>query len=373
MLATAAAELEFAAPPAAPAVDESLMPRWRRPSLQQVRKIDPTRVAPTAAPALSFEAAGVVPLADYERRKIGYRLVRLMDSPDELRSVEVGTLDQGDEVQLLDRYGVYWLVLCPDGRQGWIHRMTLVDAPAPSAAVGETEPMPQYGFEEEARPADGQDNLLEAYMEARRDVLYSHDQTEVAEPQAEPAAEPTQGEPVEPDLDESPDAADQLADDQATEGLLEAYIKARGDMLRSPDPAQTGAEGEALATAASVSIEPAAEQAAEANTPVEPARRSRARRPRTPKQAVEQAVEPTVEQVVEPTVEQAVEPTVEESAEPSPRSTRATTKRATKSASANPVPVASPEHVDAQYSEHRSAGSRKAAAASRPGTRSRRP
>jgi hypothetical protein len=26
---------------------------------------------------------------------------------------------------LLERSGAYWLVLCPDGRQGWLHKMTL--------------------------------------------------------------------------------------------------------------------------------------------------------------------------------------------------------------------------------------------------------
>ena len=41
----------------------------------------------------------------YERRVIRYRVVRLLDAPDELRSVEIGQLDQGDEVQLLEKSG----------------------------------------------------------------------------------------------------------------------------------------------------------------------------------------------------------------------------------------------------------------------------
>jgi hypothetical protein len=53
-----------------------------------------------------------------ERRVIRYRVVRLLDAPDELRSADIGQLDQGDEVQLLERSGAYWLVLCPDGRRG---------------------------------------------------------------------------------------------------------------------------------------------------------------------------------------------------------------------------------------------------------------
>ena len=121
--------MEVAAAGGLESVDESLLPRWRRPSLQQARRTDPLRaVADTEH--MSFEAAGVSPLADYERRRIGYRLVRLLDSPDELRATEIGVVDQGDEVQLLDRHGAYWLVLCPDGRQGWLHRMTLADVDA---------------------------------------------------------------------------------------------------------------------------------------------------------------------------------------------------------------------------------------------------
>jgi hypothetical protein len=66
----------------------------------------------------------------YERRVIRYRVVSLLDAPDELRAVEIGQLDQGDEVQLLEKSGAYWLVLCPDGRQGWLHKMTLGDVVA---------------------------------------------------------------------------------------------------------------------------------------------------------------------------------------------------------------------------------------------------
>ena len=53
-------------------------------------------------------------------------------------------LDEGDEVQLLERSGVYWFVLCPDGQQGWVHKMVLgevidepEDLPGPAArAIG---------------------------------------------------------------------------------------------------------------------------------------------------------------------------------------------------------------------------------------------
>ena len=109
----------------APPLDlEAGMPRWRRPSLLEARKADPTRSV--ASPhRLSFENGVVGAVEGRERRIIRYAVVRLLDAPDELRSAEIGQLDQGDEVQLLERSGSYWLVLCPDGRQGWLHRMTL--------------------------------------------------------------------------------------------------------------------------------------------------------------------------------------------------------------------------------------------------------
>ena len=102
---------------------EAAMPRWRRPSLLEARKADPTRSV-TVSPRLAF-SDGAVANEGLERRVIRYRVVRLLDAPDELRSADIGQLDQGDEVQLLERSGAYWLVLCPDGRRGWLHKMTL--------------------------------------------------------------------------------------------------------------------------------------------------------------------------------------------------------------------------------------------------------
>jgi hypothetical protein len=113
--------------PPAPARDAELdLPRWRRPSLLAARKEDPLRTVHTGA-RLTFDHGEVTPIEGVERRAIRYRLVRLLDSPDELVAGEVGFLDEGDEVQLLQRSGAYWLVLCPDGRQGWVHRMVLGD------------------------------------------------------------------------------------------------------------------------------------------------------------------------------------------------------------------------------------------------------
>ena len=123
-------------------VDQEMsMPRWRRPSLLAARKEDPNR-STRAEFHLTFEQGAVEPVDGRERRRIRYRVVRLLDSPDEYTGTEIGALDAGDEVQLLERSGAYWFVLCPDGRQGWVHKMVLgevvgqEDVPGPAARAG---------------------------------------------------------------------------------------------------------------------------------------------------------------------------------------------------------------------------------------------
>jgi hypothetical protein len=105
---------------------EANMPRWRRPSLIVARKADPLRTASIAA-KLSFDEEVVAVAKGMERRLIRYRLVSLLDAPDEVRGREIGVVDEGDEVVLIERRGTYWRVLCPDGREGWLHKMTLGD------------------------------------------------------------------------------------------------------------------------------------------------------------------------------------------------------------------------------------------------------
>lgn len=137
-------------PAALPPDLEAAMPRWRRPSLLEARKADPARSA-TVVQNLSFDSGLVEAIEGRERRIVRYRVVRLLDSPDELRGADMGQLDQGDEVQLLERSGAYWLVLCPDGRRGWLHKMTL----------GEV-----VGDREAGLPALEED-VLAAYLAAR--------------------------------------------------------------------------------------------------------------------------------------------------------------------------------------------------------------
>jgi hypothetical protein len=97
-------------------------------------------------------------------------VVRLLDSPDELRGAEIGYLDRGDEVQLLEKYGAYWLVLCPDGRQGWLHKMTLGDIVGSDdgAAEGPVATMPIVADSWTMGEADTDSDVLEAYLESRR-------------------------------------------------------------------------------------------------------------------------------------------------------------------------------------------------------------
>ncbi|HZC32188.1 MAG TPA: SH3 domain-containing protein, partial [Candidatus Bathyarchaeia archaeon] len=136
-----------------PLDSEAGMPRWRRPSLLEARKANPALYVATAA-RLSFDNGAVAADARREQRVIRYRLVRLLDAPDELRSTEIGQLDQGDEVQLLERSGSYWLVLCPDGRQGWLHKMTLGEI------VSDNTPASPLG-------GDVDDDVLTAFIQAR--------------------------------------------------------------------------------------------------------------------------------------------------------------------------------------------------------------
>src|SRR6185436_13657653 len=137
----------------APIDAEAGMPRWRRPSLIEARKADPARSLASNS-HMSFANGAVHAVDGRERRVIRYRVVRLLDAPDELRSADIGQLDQGDEVQLLERSGAYWLVLCPDGRQGWLHKMTLGEIV--------TDEAPESG-----RSQDVDDDVLSAFLNSR--------------------------------------------------------------------------------------------------------------------------------------------------------------------------------------------------------------
>jgi hypothetical protein len=128
------------------------LPRWRRPSLLAARKSDPVRNGADHV-NLTFQVGGA-PTAGGERQAVRYRLVRLLDRPDEIHGQAVDSLDEGDEVEILERHGTYRRVLTPDGRQGWLHRMTLGDIVSDD---------PEY-----ASGSDGpDDDILSTYLTAR--------------------------------------------------------------------------------------------------------------------------------------------------------------------------------------------------------------
>jgi hypothetical protein len=132
---------------------ESLMPRWRRPSLLAARREDPTRVARTGRPSLKFPP-GADSLAT--RRIVRYAVVALLDRPDEVLGRQVADLVSGDEVEVLESTGPFWQVVCPDGRQGWVHRTTL-------GAVGAES----LSFGRRVEPSPDTDDLLTAVLSAR--------------------------------------------------------------------------------------------------------------------------------------------------------------------------------------------------------------
>jgi hypothetical protein len=136
------------------AVDpEALMPRWRRPSLLAARKADPLRVSHGGRTSLRF-ATREVPTS---RRVVRYAVVALLDRPDEVLGRQLADLQAGDEVDVLDATGAFWQVACPDGAQGWVHRMTLGAVPAEPAA---------HTWRHADAGAD-QDDLLSAVLSAR--------------------------------------------------------------------------------------------------------------------------------------------------------------------------------------------------------------
>ena len=69
------------------------------------------------------------PANGVERARIGYRRVRISSKPDAVRSVELGRLDRGDEVEVLDSYEGFLQIRTPDDITGWILRHTTVGAP----------------------------------------------------------------------------------------------------------------------------------------------------------------------------------------------------------------------------------------------------
>ena len=102
---------------------EAGMPRWLRPSIRAQRQSGGRGPGPVALEPVRF--AGPPP-AGVERRTIGYRLVRVSDGPDDIRTREVGRLDRGDEVEVIGESDGFLQVRTPSGLEGWVPRVVIV-------------------------------------------------------------------------------------------------------------------------------------------------------------------------------------------------------------------------------------------------------
>jgi hypothetical protein len=110
-----------AAAMAAELADEAHLPRWRRQSLAEARRSNPKMSAGPAPKMRYHEQAG----DGVERAEVRYDLVRMTDVPDEITGAVVGELQAGDEIEIIERRGVWLFVGTPFGAQGWIHRTTI--------------------------------------------------------------------------------------------------------------------------------------------------------------------------------------------------------------------------------------------------------
>jgi hypothetical protein len=140
---TLATAVEAMAPPSSSPLDpEANMPRWRRPSLLEARRSDPTRQAPSYRLPMRFTDAQA---GNSDVRVVRYAVVPVLDQPDEILGLRLSALENGDEVQVLGAHGAFLEVFCPDGERGWIHRTTVAQrtaalpAPTPGLTAAERE------------------------------------------------------------------------------------------------------------------------------------------------------------------------------------------------------------------------------------------
>ena len=118
-----ATRVESMAPQANTEVDpEAGMPRWRRPSLLEARRSDPTRFAGAYRAPLRF---GESVSSEHDVRVVRYAVVPVLDRPDEVHGLQVSDLGSGDEVQVVRGSGAFLEILCPNGDRGYVHRTTL--------------------------------------------------------------------------------------------------------------------------------------------------------------------------------------------------------------------------------------------------------
>ena len=114
------------------AIDDELAPVDEDAPLKRSRRT--TRKLP---PAAAMGAAATMkrkfdapPKGGIERAKVGYRQVRISSEPDAVRSTELGRLDRGDEVEILESHEGFLQIRTPDDITGWILRHTIIGAPS---------------------------------------------------------------------------------------------------------------------------------------------------------------------------------------------------------------------------------------------------
>jgi len=111
-----------------PVIEDDLEPIDEDAPLKRTRKVSPKRaagaaVAAAAATVRTFDGPAATGVS---RAKVGYRQVRISSEPDAVRSTELGRLDRGDEVEILESHEGFLRVRTPDEITGWILRHTIV-------------------------------------------------------------------------------------------------------------------------------------------------------------------------------------------------------------------------------------------------------
>ena len=135
---TAATGVESMAPNGETVDPEANMPRWRRPSLLEARRSDPSRTdSPSRMPMRFGEDAA----AGHDVRVVRYAVVPVLDRPDEVLGLRVSDLGSGDEVRVVGASGAFLEVVCPNGDEGYVHRTTLSQPGAAGMADGLRQPV----------------------------------------------------------------------------------------------------------------------------------------------------------------------------------------------------------------------------------------
>ncbi len=138
---TEATGVESMAPQGVTEVDpEAGMPRWRRPSLLEARRSDPTRVTTTARTPMRF---GENVASEVDVRVVRYAVVPVLDRPDEGLGLQLSDLGSGDEVQVVGGAGAFLEVVCPNGDRGFVHRTTLGQRGSAGIEDGLRQPVSQ--------------------------------------------------------------------------------------------------------------------------------------------------------------------------------------------------------------------------------------